>query len=373
MPRMKRWARFVVLITMSGMVLGACRSETPSPGLTTHPTASDPVATSSSGVPTTAPSASAPVPTRAVRWTMLPPPSDGPTSRGGHTWTVDPSSAVAYLFGGRGVDGLLGDLWAFDMTADAWERLAPLGPTPSSRAGHVAAWMDGVGLVVFAGRDAAGPSSELWAYDPGANGWRILTTTEDGPAARTDACGVIGPDGRLWVSHGEGGAGAYLDDVWVFDPAASVWAETDTAGAGPSPRAGSACWWSSADGLMLYGGRSSTDEVLGDAWSLDSRSATGWAPGPGFPPPGRAFTAFATSSSAAYLLGGAGPGDVLLGELLGHDLSAGTTERLTAGSEAPDPRSDATLVDDPEGERVLLFGGRDAAGPTDALWSLSPP
>ena len=124
---------------------------------------------------------------------------------------------------------------------------------------------------------------------------------------------------------------------------------------------------------MLYGGRSSTHEVLGDAWALDSRSATGWVPGPGFPPPGRAFAASATSSSAAYLLGGAGRGDALLGELLAHDLSSRTTERLAAESEAPDPRSDATLVDDPEGERVLLFGGRDAAGPTDALWSVSPP
>jgi hypothetical protein len=373
MHAMPRRVGFLVLIAILGVVVGACPADRPRPGPTVDPdpSATGQIATPSSGTTTTGPSPSTAIPTRVARWTVLEAAPDGPAAREGHTWTVDPSSAAAYLFGGRSGDEPLGDLWAFDMTADAWERLAPVGPSPSARAGHVAAWMDGIGLVVFGGRDAAGTSSELWAFDPGANGWRILTTTGAGPAPRTDACGVLGPDGRLWVSHGEGPTGVHLDDVWAFDPAASVWTDAGPTTGGPTPRAGSACWWSGADGLTLYGGRSETDEGLDDAWSLGSPSAAGWVSGPEFPPPGRAFAAVATSSSAAYVFGGAA-GDVLLGELLGSDLSARMTERFTAESGAPAPRTGAALVDDPEGERLLLFGGRVASGPTDEMWAVSP-
>lgn len=371
---MQRSLPCVALVTLA-MVLGACRDDTPSRQPTVPPasTSSQPIASPSAGIPSAGPSPSSATVPRTALWARLELASDRPPAREGHTWTVDPSGAVAYLFAGRGDDGFLGDLWAFDMTADAWERLAPVGPSPPPRAGHVAAWVDGIGLVAFGGRDAAGVSSELWAYEPGANAWRLMVAGDVGPAARADACGAVDLDGRLWVSHGEGAGGAFLDDVWVFDPAASTWSDADPGKPGPEARAGCAAWWSGADGLMIYGGRSSTEAGYDDAWSLGSGSAAGWEAGPRFPAPGRAAAAVGASSSAAYLFGGAGQGDALLGDLLGYDLSDRTTERFAPASEAPDPRAGASMVDDPGGERLLLFGGRVAAGPVDEAWSVSPP
>lgn len=372
---MLRSFRYVALIATVAMVLCACGSDSPSrqPTVPSAPSPAQPIASASAGIPSPGPSASTEIAQRTARWTRLELASDRPPAREGHTWTVDPSGAVAYLFAGRGDDGFLGDLWTFDMTADAWAQLAPVGPSPAARAGHVAAWVDGIGLVAFGGRTAAGMSSELWAYDPEANGWRLLAPGDAGPLARADACGVIGIDGRLWVSHGEDGGGAYLDDVWIFDAADSTWSDVDPGMPEPAARAGSACWWAGADGLMIYGGRSSTEAAHDDAWSLGSGSAVRWEAGPTFPVPGRSDVAVGVSSSAAYLFGGVGQGDALLGDLLGHDLSDGTTERFAPASEAPDPRAGASLVDDPGGERMLLFGGRVATGPVDDVWSVSPP
>ena len=372
---MLRSLRCVALMTTLAMVLGACRSDTPSrqPTVPPAPSPSQPIASPSASIPATGPSASTEIAQRTARWTRLELASDRPPARVSHTWTVDPSGAVAYLFAGRGDGGFLGDLWAFDMTADAWAQLVPVGPSPAARAGHVAAWVDGIGLVVFGGRTAVGVSSELWAYDPEANGWRRLTPGADGPAARADACGAVGVDGRLWVSHGEDKDGAYFDDVWIFDAAASTWSDTDPGLPAPMARAGSACWWSSAAGLMIYGGRSATEPAHDDVWSLGSGSAVRWQAGPKFPARGRAAAAVGVSSSAAYVFGGAGQGDTLLGDLLGYDMSAGTTERFAPASEAPGPRAGATLIDDPGGERLLLFGGRVATGPVDDVWSVSPP
>ena len=371
---MQRWLPCVALVTLA-MVLGACRDDTPSRQPTVPPasTSSQPIASPSAGIPSAGASPSSETVPRTARWSRLEVASDRPPAREGHTWTVDPSGAVAYLFAGRGVDGFLGDLWAFDMTADTWERLAPIGPSPPARAGHVAAWVDGIGLVAFGGRDAVGVSSELWAYDPGANAWRLLEPGDVGPAARADACGAVDLDGRLWVSHGEDVGGTYLDDAWFLDAAASTWSDADPGLPAPVARAGSACWWSSAAGLMIYGGRSPTEAGHDDVWSLGSGSAVRWEAGPRFPAPGRAAAAVGVSSSAAYVFGGAGQGDALLGDLLGYDLSAGTTEIFAPESEAPGPRAGAALVDDPGGERLLLFGGRMATGPVDEVWSVSPP
>ena len=58
--------------------------------------------------------------------------------------------------------------------------LDPGGQGPAARFGHEAVWVDGVGLVVWAGQ--AGPTAffdDLWAFDPAANDWSHLPN--DGP------------------------------------------------------------------------------------------------------------------------------------------------------------------------------------------------
>ena len=110
-------------------------------------------------------------------------PGDGPDAREDHTWTLDPSTRTAYLFGGRDGSTVYDDIWAFDLASDTWREIDPGGRGPAARFGHEAVWVDGVGLVVWAGQ--AGPTAffdDLWAYDPAANDWSRLPN--DGREAR---------------------------------------------------------------------------------------------------------------------------------------------------------------------------------------------
>jgi hypothetical protein len=50
---------------------------------------------------------------------------------------------------------------------------------------------------------------------------------------------------------------------------------------------------------------------------------------------------------------------------------AGTV--VPSAGDAPTPRSGAVVVDDPAGERMLLFAGRDASGVQADVWTLDLP
>ena len=125
----------------------------------------------------------------------------GPAAREDHTWTVDPDAGIAYLFGGRDGPTVYDDTWAYDLATDAWTQLAPPA-APEARFGHEAVWADGIGLVIFAGQAGVTFFGDMWAFDPIAGNWSELSAGGALPTPRYGSCGSIGPDGRLWISHG---------------------------------------------------------------------------------------------------------------------------------------------------------------------------
>src|SRR5690349_14610572 len=160
---MSQRARAVMILLAIVLVVGAALGL--GAGGRTAPTSPEPTvvgsvgATSSaSGAPTASgsatasdsasPTSSAPA-GPAVTWTRLSPAGMAPTARRDATWTVDPSSEIAYLYGGT--TGLqdqrgdaLGDLWAYDLAADTWEPVVGTSDEPGPRFGHVAAWVEDV-------------------------------------------------------------------------------------------------------------------------------------------------------------------------------------------------------------------------------------
>ena len=182
-----RRARRLALIVVTAMILAGCNANPPpSESPTAPPT---PTATAASGQPATVPPSSEP-PTATARWESLTQGSPAPAPRSGHTWVGDPSTGVAYLFGGQSRSEPLDDLWTYDLAADRWRPTARTGETPPARSGHVAAWIDGIGAVVFGGRLDAAVANDLWAYDPDAGAWRTVDTTGSPPPARTWGCRV---------------------------------------------------------------------------------------------------------------------------------------------------------------------------------------
>jgi hypothetical protein len=311
-----------------------------------------------------------------AEWTKVTPSGAGPSPREGQTWTVDPSSAVAYLFGGRG-SADLNDLWVYDLTADSWTRLAPKGAVPGARTDHVAAWIDGLGLVVAGGRSGTKVVDDLWAYDPNANAWRTLATTGSRPPARSGSCSTVSSDGRLWISGGRAANGTYLGDTWSYDPGPSKWQRQAGLGGGPPARDGAACWWTSDGALALYGGRSASATALADLWTLDKADSLGsaWSAHDAAGLPARARAA-AGGSQAIVAVGGLGTDGQPRADVTIFDpRSLAATTRGTSGAagSSPEARSGASLVDDPESERELVFGGRGSSGPSSEVWALTLP
>jgi hypothetical protein len=328
----------------------------------------------STAVASSGPSAPSPA---AAGWSQSSAGGPAPAPREDHTWTMGPEDGVAYLFGGRDGATVFDDLWAYDLAADAWSQVADAGSGPPARFGHNAAWAEGIGLVVFGGQAGADFFNDLWAYDPDANAWRQLPTSGAQPVARYGSCAAIGPDGRLWISHGFTSEGQRFADTWAYDFPTATWTDETPVGDGPVRRCLHACWWTDDGGLILYAGQTTGITALGDLWRL----TVGERPGTNAwqevqtsspMPPDRNLYAASRWASGTLVFGGQG----LDGEYLGDAWwlpDQGSPSLLEIDGLAPSPRAGGELIADVSRGRLLLFGGRGAEGALDDLWQLEPP
>jgi hypothetical protein len=301
---------------------------------------------------------------------------DGPRpgAREDHTWTVAEDGVTAYLFGGRDGGTAFDDLWAFDLGTDAWRRVSFGGDAPAARFGHEAAWIPGRGLVIFAGQAGTRFFDDLWLFDPGSGAWQLLPAGGQTPVARYGSCSGVGPDGRLWISHGFTEDGARFADTRAYDFETGVWSDQAPAGPGPVERCLHACWFTSDGQLALYGGQTTGVAALGDLWHL--------APGASGPPtntwteaanpalPARQLAAVARRGPLTIVVGGRGTDRRALddGWLLLD--GAGAFSPLDAGGSRPPARSGGATVYDAANDRMVLFGGiGDEA--LDDLWALT--
>jgi len=285
-----------------------------------------------------------------------------PAAREDHTWTVAEDGRTAYLFGGRGGGEVFGDLWSFDLVAGSWQRIEAAGDAPPARFGHDAVWVAGRGLVIFAGQGDRDFFNDLWVFDPATARWQRLPDGGDVPVPRYGSCSGLGPDARLWISHGFTEDGVRFADTKAYDFDAATWADEAPLGDGPIQRCLHACWWTADGRLALYGGQTTGVPALGDLWFL--------TPGPGGPrtntwtalpdpgPPARQLAAVAQRGPITFLYGGRGVDRKALGDLwLRLDASTMGFVSLTPGGTPPAARSGATLIADPARARLLLFGG----------------
>lgn len=291
----------------------------------------------------------------------------GPEPREDHTWTVDGNGAAAYLFGGRDGSKAYGDLWRFDLATDSWKRVKPAGRSPSARFGHSAVWVDGVGLVVFAGQQGTDFFGDLWAYDPDRNRWNLLPGRGEAPRKRYGSCAIVGTDGRLWISHGFTFAGRF-DDTRAYNFRNERWASIAPDSRRPGKRCLHDCFTSASGQLVLYGGQNDSERALGDLWV--TRPNGTWRKQPDPSPRARRLYAVTEAGDYAFIFGGAGKVEQALDDLLRVDRETLEVTRVRVSGAAPAGRSAGTLITDPVRGRLLLFGGK-AKGAKADLWQLT--
>ena len=354
-------------LAVAALLLAGCIAAAPATSTTARESASVPAtesASRSAGPTGTAKPTATPEP-EPLAWMELD--SAGPPAREDHTWTVAGDGQTALLFGGRDGSTVYGDLWTYDLDADEWAQLSP-GPGPAARFGHEAVWVDGLGVVIFAGQAGTTFFNDLWAYDPHAQSWSELPGSGEVPFSRYGTCAAIGPDDRLWISHGFTADGARFSDTRAYDFETRAWADESPSGTQPVERCLHGCWWTDDGALVLYAGQTTGTLALGDGWMLtDGR----WREIDASLPPARNLYARARLDDGTIVFGGQALDSSYLGDLWLLPDGARDAVALEPFGDTPPGRAGAEIIRDEEYDRVLLFGGRDQNGALADVWALT--
>lgn len=363
----------IALVLSLGLVTGGCAGPGSS-ATSSGEVLATPATTATTGLiaGSPGPSGSAEVPTEGPlpAWAQVAPGGDQPAAREDHTWTVDEGGAIAYLFGGRDGSTVHGDIWAYGLATDAWQRIDVSGASPAARFGHEAAWVPGHGLVVFGGQAGSTFFGDLWLFNAEAARWEELPAAGAPPVARYGSCSAIGSDGHFWISHGFTENGTRFDDTRAYDLDARSWADETPAGDLPVKRCLHVCWWTADERLALYGGQTNGTPALGDLWAYSAGDgAPGWTPLGEPLPLARNLVAAAVVEDSVVLFGGRTDTGVAVGDLyvVAGDLSR--AEAIATTGATPTPRWAATLIHDSARGRLLLLGGTDGAASSE-MWEL---
>jgi hypothetical protein len=177
---------------------------------------------------------------------------------------------------------------------------------------------------------------------------------------------VVGPDGRLWISHGFTFAGRF-DDTRAYNLKTRRWASIAPDDRRPGERCLHDCFTTADGELVLYGGQDDGAFALGDLWVL-GRDRT-WQRRPDPDPKPRRLYAVTEAGADAYVFGGAGEDNSAFDDLWRVDRETLAFERVTVDGPAPAARYAGTLITDPERGRLLLFGGQGTVAKAD-VWEL---
>lgn len=176
--------------------------------------------------------------------------------------------------------GATADVHCYDVLANKWTRLHPLGEPPSPRAAHVATAV-GAMVVIQGGIGPLGLSSEdLHVLDLTQQRprWHRVVVQGPGPGPRYGhVMAFVGQ--RFLLSIGGNDGKRPLVDVWVLDTSAKrpyEWQKLEPEGNGPPP-----CMYATAsarsDGLLLLcGGRDASNVPLAGAYGLAKHRDGRW-------------------------------------------------------------------------------------------------
>jgi N-acetylneuraminic acid mutarotase len=272
-----------------------------------------------------------------------------------------------WVYGGIGIvpgsPGLpivdLPDIWEFNSATSTWIDRTPAGAAPQPR-GWAGVAFDDVSdrMIVHSGWNSTSQSDypDTWAFN--GISWTQLTLTGDGGATigRDSHAMVFDPSRNKLVIFG-----GYLADVIEMDPNASTIATALVTTWPPAQDQHSIAYDSDRDKIVMYGGGSF------ETWELSPSTMT-WTLNQWLGPNDRIAHAMAYEAPRrkTILFGGRFKSRGALGATVFSDTwewdgTAKTWTQRFPGT-VPPARYDHAMAFDAARNRVIVFGGRNAAG-----------
>lgn len=326
----------------------------------------------------------------APHWTRLEPTGAAPLARFAAAAVFDVTRGRMLLHGGARADGsTLGDSWRLELSGEpAWVQVS--ATTPSGPRAFASAVIDSVRdrMLVMGGIADFHSLGDTWAYPLGGGAWTPVATTGAGPRTLSHAAAFDPVHDQMVVFGGlDLATSTYLQGAWTLAFGATPPAWTRAPLTGPVPPAvegAGAIHDPLANQLRIFGGWAGPSAMSGvnqNVWTLGLDPSPNWiAPLPAGAPPasGRrgASVAYDSQGRRLFMIGGwrndlGGPGTAV--DVWSLDLTSATpswTAIAPAGS-APAGRAFASLVYDPSGHRLVLYGGESAGTRHADVWSLS--
>ena len=289
----------------------------------------------------------------------------------------DPRGERMILFGGRGADGDLNDLWSLNLqqleSGARWTRIETSDEAvPAARFTHNAVYDPAAHrMLVWSGRkvDSAGSAffNDVWAYDIESSTWTELEAEEPQPNTRYGTAAVFDPVAGTLVTFAGFTAAGRFEDTWRFDPRSAAWTEISPEDGNPGRRClHSASYDATRHRMLIYGGQPGP---LDDLWALDLATQQWSELTPPERPGGRFYTANVYDAGNDRVLVFAGnlgsPG--LSNELWSFDLKLETWTLLEPMGDPPAPREGTTAIFLEGQRRMVAFGGTTDTH-TNELW-----
>jgi serine/threonine protein kinase len=143
------------------------------------------------------------------------------------TMVWDTNDNMLLTFGGVDVNGLQrNDLYSYT-TKGSWTPITPLSSSnPKARQQGIAVWDSKDRVMLMMGgwndKDPTGPYYGLWAYDPTANQWQLLTPLNSsnnnvipGRTASAMVWDIHDQAAYIYAGAGSGKTGSTLSDLWM--------------------------------------------------------------------------------------------------------------------------------------------------------------
>ena len=307
-------------------------------------------------------------------WSQVPP----PTRRYLHSAIYDPVRNRMVIFGGS-AGGNLNDVWALSLNgAPTWIRLATANTPPSGRFVHTAIYDTPQDrMIVFAGIGASGAFNEVWSLSMvPTSAWTQLSPSGTPPSARYAHAAIFDPvRDRMVVFGGFDGANP-LNDVWTLSLSGSpIWNPITPSGTPPSARYRMSSIYDSVNDRMLIFGGSTSTTLMNDVWALSLAGTPAWTKltPTGTPPSARvSHTAILDPLRSRMLIFGGSDAAGYRNDVWSMTLS-GTPNwaQLTVTGTPPSARDEGTAIYDSFNDRMVVFAGNSTAGLLNDVWALT--